>query len=101
MNSTSDAADNKRAYIRLKLNSKVRLQAKDAIEHEGRCVDMSGNGLMIITDAPFAAGDSAVVRIESKGTDIVYNTTVKRIVEAADAADGERKLAMAIDEILD
>lgn len=102
MNSTSDAADNKRAYIRLKLNSKVRLQTDHgAVEHEGRCIDMSGSGLMIVSDAPFAVGDSVVARIESKGTDIIYNTTVKRVVEAEDAPDGERKLAMAIDEILD
>lgn len=99
MNSTSD---NKRAYIRLKLNSIVRLQTNGgATEHEGRCIDMSGAGLMVVTDAPLSVGDVAVARIESKGTDIVYNITVRRVVEAADSPDGERRLALVIDEILD
>lgn len=98
MNSASQAADNKRAFIRLKLNSKVVLQAQgDEQEFEGRCTDMSGAGLMVISDAPLSVDQAVIARIESKGSEIVYHTTVKRIEEA----DGQRKLALAIDEILD
>lgn len=97
MTSTRAVDENKRTYIRLKLNALVKLQAKSGEEYQGRCVDMSGAGLMIATEAPLAVGDQAVARIESKGSEIIYHTTVKRIVDD----EGDRRLALAIDEILD
>jgi len=98
MSSTREVDENKRTYIRLKLNAEVKLQAKETgTDHIGRCVDMSGAGLMVATDAPLKVGESVVARIESKGSEIIYHTTVKRIVEE----EGERRLALSIDEILD
>ncbi len=98
MSSTRAVDENKRTFIRLKLNAPVILQAKSGgEEYQGRCVDMSGAGLMIATDAPLAEGDQAIARIESKGSEIIYHTTVKRIVDN----EGDRRLALAIDEILD
>ncbi len=93
----TDSSENKRAFIRLKLNSKVTLEASNGEQFEGRCEDMSGAGLMVASDAAVAVGDELVARIESKGSVIVYHTTVKRIVDA----DGKRKLALSIDNILD
>lgn len=98
MSNTRAVSENNRAYIRLKLNSEVALQAASGgDEHLGHCVDMSGSGLMISTDAPFQKGEKVIARIKSKGSEIVYHTTVVREV----AEESSRKIALAIDEILD
>lgn len=98
MSSTDSAAENKRAFIRMKLSSQVILQAFDESgSYTGTCRDMSGGGLLIATDAPFKVDDKAKVKIDSKGSEIVYHTTVKRIT----TDEGEQRLALFIDEILD
>ena len=98
MSSTDSAAENRRAFIRMKLNSQVVLQAFDESDsYTGTCRDMSGAGLLIATDAPFKVGDKTKVRINSKGSEIVYHTTVNRITND----EGEQRLALSIDEILD
>ncbi len=98
MSSTSQATDNKRAFIRLKLNSKILLQKLgDSATYEGTCVDMSGVGLMVASSAPLQVDDKVIAKIEAKGSEIVYHTTVKRLVEE----NGEQRIALSIDEILD
>ncbi len=98
MSTTDPAAENKRAFIRMKLSSQVVLQAFDESEsYTGTCRDMSGAGLLIASDAPFQVGEKTKVRIDSKGSEIVYHTTVKRIT----TEDNEQRLALSIDEILD
>ena len=91
-------AAEKRAFIRMKLNTEVLLQAQDGTEEFlGICKDMSGVGLLVKTDAPLAVDTQITAKIKSKGEHIVYHGSVKRIVES----EGERCLAISIEDILD
>lgn len=97
MSATNMDIENKRSFIRMKLRSDVELRAIDSdTSYDGSCKDLSGSGLLILTDAPFAVGDALHVAITAKGSTVNYHASVARIVEE----DG-RALALSITEILD
>lgn len=97
MSATNMDIDNKRSFIRMKLRSEVALRAIDGdTQFNGACMDMSGSGLLIQTDAPFAVGDKVHVSITAKESSVSYVTEVMRVEEG-----DERALALSINEILD
>lgn len=98
LNSTTD---DKRAFIRMKLDSTVVLEpAQDSENYEGICKDISGVGMLIASDAPLNMGDKLVVRIrplDKKSSEFSASATVNRINDSGK----ERLLALTIDEIFD
>lgn len=101
MPGVDSTADDKRAFIRMKLDSTVVLEPKAGSEtYEGMCKDISGVGLLVATEAPLKEGDELVVRIkplDKKSSEFSASATVNRIT----SNDTERLLALSIDEIFD
>lgn len=94
-------ADDKRAFIRMKLDSTVILEPAEGSEtYEGMCKDISGVGLLIRTDAPLKEGDKLVVRIkplDKKSSEFAASASVNRIT----GSGADRHLALSIVEIFD
>ncbi len=101
MSGVDTTADDKRAFIRMKLDSTVILEpAEGSKTYKGTCKDISGVGLLVTTDAPLKEGDKLVVRIkplDKKSSEFAASTSVIRITGSA----AERQLALSIDEIFD
>ncbi len=101
MSTVDFTADDKRAFIRMKLDSTVTLEPTASSEtYEGAGRDISGVGLLVASEAPLERGDKLTVRIkplEKNSSEFVASATVKRISHS----DGERVLALSIDEIFD
>ncbi|MGI9295091.1 MAG: PilZ domain-containing protein [Pseudomonadales bacterium] len=101
MSTVDSTADDKRAFIRMKLDSSVVLEPTAGSEtYEGMCKDISGVGLLVATEAPLEQGDKLTVRIkplDAKSSEFSASATVNRITNS----NGERLLALSIDEIFD
>lgn len=101
MSSVDSTADDKRAFIRMKLDSTVILAPEAGSEtYEGMCKDISGVGLLVATEAPLEQGDKLTLRIkplDKKSSEFAASATVNRISHSG----GERLLALSIDEIFD
>ncbi len=101
MPGVDSTADDKRAFIRMKLDSTVILEPAEGTEtYRGKCKDISGVGLLVATDAPLKEGDKLIARIkplDEKSSEFSASATVNRIT----SNESERLLALSIDEIFD
>lgn len=66
MSSVDRNYNEKRDFIRMKINSPVTISC-DGTEYQGICKDLSGAGMLIATEHAFESGNSVNVYIEAKG----------------------------------
>lgn len=70
MSWTERTYEEKRNFIRMKIDTMVSFQRADSKErYEGRCCNLSGAGMLLETDKKLKIGDRLKVTIPSEGPD--------------------------------
>jgi len=81
MSLLEQAHDEKRNYIRMRIDTAVTFSKNDSSElYEGRCQDLSGAGMLLETDKKLVAGDRLKVTIPSSDSNF---TALNAVAEVA------------------
>lgn len=93
----------KRAYMRIDLNSEMRYRLVDASEfHPARCTSLSGSGISFITTQLFAedaTGKAMEINITPQSSITPALTAFVEIVRVESLTDGEYEIAVTIKTI--
>ena len=87
MSSIDKSYNEKRDYIRMRINSAVHIR-QAGNEYEGICKDLSGAGMLVETNQAFEIGSTLEISIDQKvETHLPFNATaeVSRVDEAPDS----------------
>lgn len=76
MPANDNANDEKRSFIRLKINTEVEVNNQGTIV-KGICKDLSGSGMLLSTEAEFDLGSEIAVSIPQDGLHLPFNATAE------------------------
>ncbi len=72
----------KRELVRMKINTPVNIRVRDEnVSTQAICKELSGNGMMVATDADYAIGASVEVTLAGKGPFKASAEVVRRTTE--------------------
>lgn len=98
MGSIDRSFDEKRNFIRMKINTPVSIHMNGRV-YQGICKDLSGAGMLIETDDEFSIGDQLDVTIEQKNDNqIPFNAKVE-VTRIQAGSPGTQVIGLLIKEI--
>ena len=98
MTSMDRSFDEKRSFIRMKVNTQVVIHMNGR-DYQGVCKDLSGAGMLIETDEPFNLGDQMDVSIEQRGENLMpFNARVE-VTRVQSGSPGNQVVGLVIREI--
>lgn len=100
MSSIEAAYNEKRDFIRMRINSQVNIRQAGK-DYEGICKDLSGTGMLIQTNHAFSVGSELQVSIEQKiETHLPFNA-IAEVTRVDSGSNGNFTVGLAIKEIND
>ncbi|HEY6528439.1 MAG TPA: PilZ domain-containing protein [Cellvibrionaceae bacterium] len=90
----------KRSFIRMKLDCPAKITVSDDEDFTGVCSNLSGGGMLLVLDNPIEVGSECVVRISSHfghGPMLKARTRVNRAI----SYNGKCHAGLSILELLD
>ena len=98
MASLDRSFDEKRSFIRMKINTQVTIHMNGR-DYQGVCKDLSGAGMLIETEEPFQLGDQLDVSIAQKGSNhLPFNARVE-VTRVQSGSPGSQVIGLVIREI--
>jgi hypothetical protein len=98
MSSIDRSYNEKRDFIRMRINSQVAIQHKGN-EYLAICKDLSGAGMLIETEQAFVIGDQLGVKIEPNGDNHLPFSATAEVQRVEAGTDGKLTVGLAIKEI--
>jgi hypothetical protein len=95
MTTHSHNHDEKRDFIRLGVDCHVSFKDTAGKEHQGRCINVSGGGVLFMTDAPLTLGSELTVSVKAD-TPVIKPLDVIAKVVRVDRIDGKFEVGVKI-----
>lgn len=95
MSSHSRDHDEKRDFIRLAVDCRVSFKDAEGNEHHGRALNVSGGGVLFITDKPLPLGGEYAVSV-NPDTPVIQPLELMATVMRVDRVDGKFEVGMKI-----
>ncbi|MEH6556378.1 MAG: PilZ domain-containing protein [Oceanicoccus sp.] len=97
--SASDRNGNeKRDFVRMKIDSEVTIRQGDT-DYQAVCKDLSGTGMLLQTTTAFACGDTVDVLIEQKSSGHDSFSATAEVSRVEDNGDQSYTVGLSIKEI--
>lgn len=87
--------DEKRDYIRMAVDCRILYKDPGGKEHQGRVVNLSGGGVLFITDSPPALGSDLALSVRPD-TPVIQPLDVRAKVVRVDRVDGKFEVGVHI-----
>lgn len=95
MSSHNHDHDEKRDFIRLGVDCKVKFKDGGGMEHQGRAINVSGGGVLFMTDTPLTLGAELTVSVKPD-TPVIEPLDVIAKVVRVDRIDGKFEVGVKI-----
>ena len=95
MSSGSRNYDEKRDFMRMTVDCRVDFKDTNGRDHQGRAINLSGGGLLFITDAPLTLGAELQLSVKPDAPVIQPLDVVGKVVRV-DRVDGKFEVGVNI-----
>lgn len=100
MSASDRSFDEKRDFIRMKINSVVKI-THAGTDYQAVCKDLSGAGISILSDTEIAPGETVDLMIEQEGDGHLPFQATAQVSRVEPGESGKFVIGLAIKEIAD